>query len=185
MPALHKHCGGAAGGGSGRGDTVPGGNRVGQPVPGPVHAGTSPERSVEGPIRSGGTPARTANGLLIKGARVRFFESNSDQTGLKTRTIATRFPASATRYVYWDFEVEVAPPSAQMNLQIRAIWYRADGTVLTDTTTETHAKRGWTNVANAAGWGSSKPGSWALGGYRVEFRVGGRRIAGGSFFVTR
>jgi len=186
LPALHSHCGGVSGGGGapgGPGSTSPGTSPGTTPGAG---SGGIPRTWPRPGAGNGGTPpARTNSGLEITGARVRFFEAADDGKGLGTRTIATRFRTSLTRYVYWELQIDVRPLSVRKNFSVEAVWFQADGSVFNRTTKATYVDRGWTNTVTHAGFGANKTGSWKMGPYRVEFRVDGKKIAEGAFFIVR
>ncbi len=114
-----------------------------------------------------------------------FFEGNATAPPLKERNYDIRFKDSATRFIFWELNLEHPAPGRQVNLAIEAFWYRPDGSLLRKQVLKTSIEPNWTWSYQTFGYGWDEPGHWEVGSYHVDLYVEGNRIASGSFEVYK
>jgi hypothetical protein len=107
----------------------------------------------------------------------RFYESGDDNLPQKGRNYGRIFTKSKTRYVNWEVNFEYPPAQNRTDFTLKAIWYRADGSVVTEQTSQTYTNKGWNNSYHNSCYGTKKLGGyWQKGSYRVELYADGKRL---------
>jgi hypothetical protein len=93
------------------------------------------------------------------------------------------FIRADTHYIWWELQLNTkAKRDKTVRLFIKAIWQRPNGTEIRQSQTVNIGP----NIEHpclAAGWGSTKKGTWLPGTYRVEILIDDIRVAMGSFEV--
>lgn len=114
----------------------------------------------------------------------RLYESGVADLPPEERDYGKIFTTSQTRNVSWEVNFEYPSNQNRIDFTLKAIWYRSDGTVITEQTVQSYAEKGWNNSGHHAGYGSNDLGSfWQKGFYRVELYADGKKIAEASFEV--
>ena len=75
------------------------------------------------------------------------------------------------------------PPGRRLDYQIKAHWFKPDGSLLTHQTSQAYCEATWTAPWCAKSWGYKKPGLWEPGTYRVEFFINGTKAAEEKFTI--
>jgi hypothetical protein len=123
--------------------------------------------------------------LVLNTTYLKFFETeDGTRPQVKDRQYAGRFPKESVNYIHWEVGFSHLSPVARVNFDLRAIWYKPDGSMDHETTLQTYIEPGWTSTHHAEiGWGCKVPTCWKPGVYRVEVLLGGTKIASQSFEV--
>lgn len=133
------------------------------------------------------TKDRTVYDVQAIKARVttfRFYESGDGDLPQKSRNYGRIFTKSQTRYVNWEVNFEYPQAQNRVDFTLKAIWYRSEGSVVTEQTLSTYTNRGWSGSYHNSGYGTKKLGGyWQKGSYRVELYSDGKKIAENSFEV--
>ncbi len=114
----------------------------------------------------------------------RFYESGVADLPPEARNYGSIFTMSQIRSVNWEVDFEYPPAPNRVDFTLKAIWYRSDGSILTEQTVQTHTETGWKNSEHHSGYGSNELGGfWQRGAYRVELYADGKKIAEKPFEV--
>jgi len=90
-----------------------------------------------------------------------------------------------TRYVNWQLDLHHPQHSSRIDFAIEALWYNPEGRLFYRNTINSFVEPGWTYSYHNNGWGNIAGGAFQPGNYRVEFRVGGAKVATGNFQIVR
>jgi hypothetical protein len=114
---------------------------------------------------------------------LRFFEAGYNQPARDERVYSRRFAAAEARYISYELNLEFPERDSEAVFEVEAVYYRPDGSVLSDFVANYHLQPGWTTSWHAKGWGWDEPGNWSTGQYRVELYVEGQQIASDTFEI--
>jgi hypothetical protein len=115
-----------------------------------------------------------------------FFESGRNvPRNLSGIVYRTRFERASTRFVDWDLEIEAYFNlfKKKQSFEIRAVWYKPDGGILTEQNTVFAYDPSGFGGHYINGWGSDDSGHFESGTYKVDFYVLDEKVASGSFEV--
>jgi hypothetical protein len=148
---------------------------------------TLEEREVPCSLIRRGATVTPASPLPIPGARVawlQFYEGPfAGDPPTNERQYATQFSSTSSRKISFDLRLEHPAPAERIYFDLDAVWFRADGSVLTRQVGRSFADAGWGTSNHWRGFGAANPGAWAPGRYRVEVSSGGTELASGAFEV--
>lgn len=114
---------------------------------------------------------------------LRFYEKGADSLLLNARNYGHTFIKSKTRYVNWELNLEHPQNGRRVDFTIKSILYRADGSIMSEQTTQSYVNSDWTGTSHTSGWGTEKFGNWQVGSYRIDLYVDGKNIASDSFTI--
>jgi len=121
--------------------------------------------------------------LNAKVAGLRFYESGPDILPLNERVYKGTFATSTTRYINWELTLQHPQPNQRIDFRAAAIYYRPDGSIMTEHGINTYLESNWIDSFHTSGWGWPEPGNWKTGEYAVEIFVNDQKVANGSFSV--
>ena len=113
---------------------------------------------------------------------MRFYESGGSIPPSE-RVYKNRFSSSNTRYIYWELNLKYPQKGHKVDFEINAIWYRSDGSVLTNQTKKTYIPPNWTGSYHVFGYGSKSGTWWFPDKYKVELYIEGKKVSSGTFEV--
>jgi hypothetical protein len=134
---------------------------------------------------SGHGGQRNPVGIPIPRARVtavRFFGGGSQAPPREQRRYAKRF-SSSQNYLWAELHLTYPPPGSRIAFPIRSVWRGPTGKVLAQRTLESSVEPQWNGSLHSHRWQPAGGESWETGTYRVDFFVGGQKVAGGSFEI--
>lgn len=112
-----------------------------------------------------------------------FYESAWEILPTKDRVYRVEFSQSQARYIKWELRLKHPKPGKRINFRIQAKYYSPTGKLLVDQGINTYLGSNWSTSWHGFGYGYDKPGSWALGTYRVDFFIAQSKAASASFRV--
>jgi hypothetical protein len=127
-----------------------------------------------------GLPA--INGRVVQ---IRFFESGAGILPPGARLYATRFEASATRYVNTELELSFPQLAQPADVAVACTYFKPDGSVFGSADIRYSLPRDWTGAVSVGGWGNAQGGSYTPGMYRVKCASGDVALAEGAFEVVK
>ena len=114
----------------------------------------------------------------------RLYESGVVDLPQKERKYGTIFTQSQTRCINWEVQFEYPSTQNRVDFTLKAIWYRADGSIVTEQTFQTYTNKGWNGSFHSFRYGTNKLGeTWQKGLYRVELYADGKKIVERPFEV--
>lgn len=116
---------------------------------------------------------------------VRFFEGPDRTPAPEERVYRVHFPRSATRYVYFQLQLEFPEARQQIEFPAGAVWYRPDGSVMARSDYTFRIQPSWESSHHNAGRGWDDPGNWPVGSYYVDVFVYGSRVARAGFTIDQ
>jgi len=141
---------------------------------------TIPSPQIPGGTGEGGLPMPGAKVLGIQ-----FYEGPFTATPPRnTRVYRTSFYRLITRTIYWELDLKFPNPQQRIDFQIDAIWYRPDGSQMSQQATHAYVLPSWGVSYHSNGYGFTDPNHWAFGTYRVELYYKGTRLTSGSFQIN-
>jgi hypothetical protein len=118
-------------------------------------------------------------------SHVKFFRTNYTPTLREARQYATSFSQSGTRYIYWELGLDfTAAPSKRVRYIMKTVWNGPDGRIFHRRTQKLYIEEGWNSLLQSGGLVCKIAGCFSPGVYRVDFFVGRKKIASGSFEIT-
>ena len=110
--------------------------------------------------------------LDAKVLSLRFYASETPKrVPVPARHYDTDFTRSDTHYIWWELRLDTkAKRDKPINMFIKAIWQRPDGTEFRQSQTVS-IPPDLKQVCLSAGWGSAKSGTWPPGAYRVTLLI--------------
>jgi len=116
---------------------------------------------------------------------VRFFESGSDLTPQDKRKYDVRFKRSSTRMVACELQMVHARPDSRVNFDIETLWFDPANNLAHQGTFHTFVPAGSAGSMHTIAWGCPEHpcAKWLKGGYHVDFVVGEKKLATGSFEI--
>lgn len=115
---------------------------------------------------------------------VKFFESGYNATPQEQRVYREQFPASNTRYVF--YELAVTNRLYQVRNQVSdivAVYYDVQGNEFGRVALNYEVPAAWAEADLWHGWGWDQPGNWKAGRYTVDLYVSGELAARKSFEI--
>ena len=140
---------------------------------------------VAGPGTSESTEAQLGKIASI-GATVtalRFYESGDDPIDADNLDYRTRFTAETARYIYWELIFEFPELAQKRSIDLSAIYYWPDGTVMSEMVRKAELEAGWDWSMQGYGWGWPEAGNWPPGSYHVEVYADKQQVAAGRFVL--
>ena len=132
--------------------------------------------------------ATPSTGIPVPGIKiptVQFYEGPHDLTLDKSqRVYRYSFDRFTARSIYWELDLQYAPPGQRIDFQIHAFWYRPDGSEMARQTIPVHVDAEWRTSWHTLGYGYVEPGHWTPGTYRVDFYFKNTRVASGTFQIN-
>jgi hypothetical protein len=116
-------------------------------------------------------------------AKIKFFPTGYKMCSQSQRAYRTVFSRKETTFVGWELGLELPAPGRRLDYQIKAHWFKPDGSLLTHQTAQAYCKATWTAPWSARSWGYQEPGNWEPGTYRVEFFINGTKAAEENFTI--
>lgn len=113
---------------------------------------------------------------------LKFYETGNEEPTEKK--YSTSFKSSSTRYINYELNLQYASPGRRIEFQSTAVYYNSDGTVLGEKPRQAHVEADWRASNHHDRLGSSTPGTWKTGFYRVDIFVAGKRIASKWFEIN-
>ncbi len=106
--------------------------------------------------------------LEAKVLGLRFFATETSKAvPMQGRAYNTDFIRADTHYIWWELRLDTkAKRDKPVNMSIKAIWRRPDGTEFQQSQT-VRIPPDLQQVCLSAGWGYTKQGGWLPGAYRV------------------
>ena len=124
-----------------------------------------------------------APALSFNSVKVRFFPTGYKMCSQNQRDYRTVFTRKDATFVGWELNLALPAPGRRLDYQIKAHWFKPDGSLLTHQTAQTYCEATWTAPWCARSWGYQKPGNWEPGTYRVEFYINGNQAAVEKFSI--
>jgi hypothetical protein len=115
--------------------------------------------------------------------KVKYFSTGYEMCPQDRRAYRSVFTRKDTTFVGWELGLALPAPGKRLEYQIKAHWFKPDGSLLTHQTVQTHCEATWTAPWHARSWGYQKPGHWEPGTYRVEFFINGTKAAEEKFTI--
>lgn len=107
-------------------------------------------------------------------AAIKFFESGIDGVALEERVYTNYFSAETARRINWEVTIYYdCPPYQREPFIIEATYYKPDGSILGQYSSNTYADTGWWSSIHTNSWGWDEPGNWEVGRYKVSLKVAG------------
>lgn len=128
-------------------------------------------------------PAFSFADLGAQASAINTFESGYDVPERSQRSYMGSFPASSTRYINWDLDLNYSVAHGPVEFTIRHIYSDEYGNVINDASYTANIGAGSTQSAWFWGYGSSDGGSWAPGNYTIKVYADEKHIATGYFSV--
>jgi hypothetical protein len=115
---------------------------------------------------------------------LKFFATETKEAApMPARAYTTDFIRGDTHYIWWQLQlIAKAERDKPVRLFIKAVWQRPDGTEFRQSQTVTIGPD-LQSPCLAAGWGSTKQGTWLPGTYRVTILVDEVPVARGEIEV--
>ncbi len=113
---------------------------------------------------------------------LRFFSGHHSQP-LAKRAYKNKFTKSTTDYVSLELNLKFPKPGKRFDFKLRAICYRADGSIFSDQYSETYVESGWDNSQVAFSYGWSITGRWTCDTYTIVIYFENIEIARKSFEI--
>ncbi|MDR3677510.1 MAG: carboxypeptidase-like regulatory domain-containing protein [Acidobacteriota bacterium] len=133
-------------------------------------------------------PASPSVGIPVPGLKtptVQFYEGPHDSaTEHSQRVYRYSFDRSAARSIYWELDLSFPPPGRRIEFQVDAIWYKSDGSQMTQQHVAAYVNADWRTSWHTQGYGWVEPGHWLPGSYRVDCFYNNERIASGTFQIN-
>jgi hypothetical protein len=124
------------------------------------------------------------NSFPAKLARIRLFPSGGQAIAREQRAYGVAFPGAQTSYINVEVELAHEPPGRDVSVPIGCLVIRANGTIAASMTMVFDIKAEWRNTLSSQGWGTSQPGFWTAGVYRVACSAEGKLLGQELFEVT-
>jgi hypothetical protein len=121
--------------------------------------------------------------LRYNSVKVRFFPTGYKMCPQGQRDYRTLIARKDATFVGWELNLALPAPGRRLDYQIKAHWFKPDGSLLTHQTAQTYCEATWTAPWCARSWGYQKPGNWEPGTYRVEFYINGNKAAEEQFTI--
>ncbi|MEQ9617720.1 MAG: tetratricopeptide repeat protein [Deltaproteobacteria bacterium] len=112
--------------------------------------------------------------------QLRFFESNSST---QEKVYTNRFPQSKAKYLSWELLLKHPAPPQKIDFKIHAIYYKPDGSILTEQIVDAFLPPHQTYSSWNEGFGEKYGGKWHEGDYTVELFVDEIEITSGAFSI--
>ena len=116
-------------------------------------------------------------------AKVKFFPTGYAMCSQDQRAYRTVFTQKDTTFVAWELVLALPAPGKRLDYQIKAHWFKPDGSLLTHQAAQAYCEATWTAPWCARSWGYREPGHWEPGIYRVEFFINGNKAAEEKFTI--
>jgi hypothetical protein len=113
----------------------------------------------------------------------RFFATGYSMCPQDQRAYRGDFARTDTTFVGWELSLALPAPGRRLDYQIKAHWFKPDGSLLTHQTAKAHCEATWTSPWHAGSWGYRNPGNWEPGTYRVEFFINGDKAVEKKFTI--
>jgi len=126
--------------------------------------------------------------LANNNARVktlRFFESGYGLPPIGQRNYTEKFVAPEARYINWELTLDLSQGkrTQRVNFPLHATWYGPDNKVLTTQNLNSYFEPDWPDSFHSSGYGSTAPGTFKPGIYRIVLKIEDKEVAQGSFQV--
>lgn len=121
------------------------------------------------------------NGRAIQ---IRFYESGGAAIALRQRLYATRFEASATRYVSVELELAFPALVQPVDFVVSCAYVKPDGSAFGSVDLRFNIPKDWTTASQFSAWGNAQGGAFAPGTYRVRCTSNSVTLAEGAFEVV-
>jgi len=133
----------------------------------------------------GGVSPPAAPQLLgASSVTLRIFRGGRSAPARESRTYDVRFNSAQTCYIYWELQVKYPAPLEQlMAYSLRAVYTRANGTLLHEQVKRARVEAGSEEAVVMAGCGREKPGAWKPGNYRLTILLDEQVVASEDFSV--
>lgn len=115
---------------------------------------------------------------------LKFFEAAGDPPPVQQRVLATAFPQSTTRSIYYQAGAKNLLYNVKdQNPRIAAKYYYPDGKLMCDLERNQFVPSTWDMMDLWHGWGWDDAGHWPKGAYKVELFFGYKKVGEGSFAI--
>jgi hypothetical protein len=123
--------------------------------------------------------------LKAKVTEVKFFEGGENPPAKDQRSYGARFSRTATRYVYFELDLEHPKPATRQDFIVESRWFGPLGEEIFRGHLQTGISEDWTSSWHmyGYGWKETSSSTWAAGDYSVDLYVDGIKIASGSFSI--
>ena len=122
--------------------------------------------------------------LNARVTELRLFERGVDAPGREARTYTNVFSSLTTRFVFWELNLAYPPQPERIDYEIEAVYYKPDGTVFANETSNAYVDQGWTSSSRSQGRGWRSPRQWQNGLYKVELSIDEQEVASGEFEIV-
>jgi TolB-like protein len=115
---------------------------------------------------------------------LRFFQGGRRAPARESRTYDVRFDSAQAPYIYWELQAKYPSPLEQfMAYSLRAVYTRANGTLLHEQVKRARVEAGSEEAVIIAGCGREKPGAWKPGRYRLTILLDEQVVVSEDFSV--
>ena len=134
-------------------------------------------------VNVSGTQKNDDPSVIVKSAKIRFFEGDKNMPPQENRTYKDRFPRLESRYIYWHLDITHQSFNQRRYFNMQVIYYRPDGSIFGQSSRQSYIEPGWTSSWHNYGLGWEQSGQWPTGSYRVDVFVEQQKVTSGSFLV--
>ncbi len=129
--------------------------------------------------------SRSIDSLKAKVTEVKFFEGGDNMPAKDLRSYETRFSRTATRYVYYELNIEHPMPGTRKDFTVESRWFGPGGFEIFRGNLQTGIEGDWASSwhSNGYGWREMSSSTWVAGDYSVDLYVDGIKIANGGFSI--
>lgn len=116
---------------------------------------------------------------------IKLFEMGEDRPNKEDRYYSSSFDKEFTRFIGVEINfINQLYEKEYQEYPIEFIWYDTDGVVEGSQEGTLQMKKEWkTSYYNTNGWGWKDPGKWAVGKYKVDVLIDGRKVSEKSFYI--
>jgi serine/threonine protein kinase len=115
-------------------------------------------------------------------AELKFYESGNGGLPQAQRKYATIFDKSATRYVYYELNLDYPAPGVKRYFTMEQIWYK-DNTVIYNESLDSFIEESSVSSTFTDGYGNALYGNLGAGKYKLEIKYNGFVVVSNNFEV--
>jgi hypothetical protein len=112
-----------------------------------------------------------------------FYESAPGYLDHSQRVYEFDFDQTRSRYINWCLHIDHQKTHSNINIPLKALYYRSDGRICSEYQTICQIPSGWVSSVFSGGWGYPGPGEWDGGRYQVTLYLNYQEVANSWFWV--
>lgn len=112
-------------------------------------------------------------------AELRFYEGGNDNVPSNQRVYKLVFPASKTKYIWWELKLAHSNVPRKIYFNIESIWKDSYDKIISQSNIQYFIPMNGQSTYYSGGFGARHVNNWKPGPYSVELRINGRFAAKG------